>query len=200
MKRLSSSLFLAALLLLLVSSGVAKESWPPVLDMPYPNLKLLNQDGKLTELAQFKGKVILIEPIGMTCSACNAFADTSGAGGIGGAAQQQGLPSFHKLAKDYGRVTLPSQDVVVVHLLLYNAQMKPPTLADAKAWSKHFGLSTFDNEYVLVGKKEHQVYELVPGFQLVDREFRLVSDSSGHNPKNDLYKHLFPKLGALVNR
>ncbi len=178
----------------------SKTNWPPVVDMPYPNLKLVNQDGRMTELASFKGKVILVEPIGMTCAGCNAFADSNGVGPFKGASQQQGLPSMKKLISDYGRVQLPNQDLVVIQLLLYDMKMQPPSLKDAKAWAGHFGLSTYANEYVLVGKKEHQVYELVPGFQLIDREFRLVSDATGHKPKNDMYRHLFPYLGRLLNR
>jgi hypothetical protein len=174
------------------------QKWPPTLDMPYPDLKLVNQDGEITQLSQFKGKVIVVEPIGMTCPACNAFVDSKGAGGFQGNGQQKGLPSLKKLMSDYAGISWPNRDVVVVYLLLYNQSMKPPTLKDAKAWAKHFDLNTWDNEYVLVGKKQHQVYELVPGFQLIDKDFRLVSDSTGHNPKNDTYRHTFPMLGRLV--
>jgi hypothetical protein len=192
------ALVLAAAFFLTVPN-LAQE-WPPTLNMPYPDLKLLNQDGKVTQLSQFKGKVILVEPIGMTCAGCNAFADSNGVGGFKGNAQQKGIPSLRKLMSDYARVKLPNRDVVVVHLLLYNQKMKPPTLKDAKAWAKHFDLNTYDNEYVLVGKKKHQVYELIPGFQLIDRSFRLVSDSTGHRPLNDTYRHTFPMLGKLINR
>ena len=176
------------------------QSWPPTLNRPYPDLKLLNQDGRMTQLSQFKGKVILIEPIGMTCPACNAFADSNKVGGFQGNSQQKGLPSFRDLMRDYARIQFPNREVVVVQLLLYDQKMKPPSLQDAKAWAKHFDLNTRDNEYVLVGKKQHQVYELVPGFQLIDRNFRLVSDSTGHRPTNDTYRHTFPALGKLVNQ
>lgn len=190
-------LLVVALAVCFTAPVSSKESWPPVLNMPYPDLKLMNQDGKMTQLSQFKGKLIIVEPIGMSCQACNAFADSNGAGGFAGQSQQKGLPSFHKLIKDYGRVQFPNPDIVVVHLLLYDRGMKPPSLKDAKAWADHFGLKTYNNEYVLVGKKQHQVYELVPGFQLIDRDFRLVSDSTGHHPRNDLYRHLMPMLGRL---
>lgn len=188
------------LLFCLCQTAVAKGTWPPKVGMPYPDLKLLNQDGEMTKLSSFKGKVIIVEPIGMTCPACNAFADVEGVGGFKGNQQQAGIHNFKKLAKSYGRVQLPNRDVVVIHLLLYNQKMKPPTLKDAKAWAQHFGLSTFNNEYVLVGKKKHQVYELVPGFQLINRDFTLVSDSTGHHPKHDMYRDLFPKLGRLLSK
>lgn len=194
------TLALLTTLLAMALPASSKTAWPPVVGMPYPNLKLVNQNGKMTELASFKGKVILVEPIGMTCPGCNAFADGNQAGPFKGASQQPGLPSMKKLIRDYGRVQLPSQDLVIVHLLLYDMKMQPPSLKDAKAWASHFGMTTYNNEYVLVGKKQHQVYELVPGFQLIDRDFRLVSDATGHHPKNDMYRHLFPYLGRLLNR
>ncbi|MGE0488551.1 MAG: peroxiredoxin family protein [Vulcanimicrobiota bacterium] len=187
------------LLLGLVCPVGSKEAWPPVVGMPYPDLKLVNQDGKQTQLSSFRGKLIVVEPIGMTCPACNAFSDCDQVGGFAGQAQQKDLPSFRQAAQDYGRVRLPSQQVVLVQLLLYDRAMKPPSLKDAKAWAAHFNLRTSNNEYVLVGKKQHQVYELVPGFQLIDRNFTLVSDSTGHSPQHDLYRHLFPMLGRLVN-
>ena len=48
-------------------------NWPPKLNEPYPDLHLVDQDGKLTRLSEFKGKIILVEPIGMPCQACQAF-------------------------------------------------------------------------------------------------------------------------------
>src|SRR5579885_426641 len=48
-------------------------AWPPVNGQAYPDLKLLDQDGHEVALSSFKGKVILLEPVGMTCAACNAY-------------------------------------------------------------------------------------------------------------------------------
>ena len=183
-------LILFILVSLTCQGAVSQERWPATIGLPYPDLKLLNQDGKVTKLSSFKGKVIIVEPIGMTCPACNAFADSEKVGGFRGAQKQAGVHDFKNLARKYGRVELPNPNVVVIHLLLYDQNRKPPTLKDAKAWAKHFGLKTFDDEYVLVGKKKHQVYELIPGFQLIDQNFILVSDSTGHHPKHNLYRHL----------
>ena len=51
-------------------TGVADEShsfaWPPKLDEPYPDLVLQDYQGERVELSSFRGKVLLIEPIGMT--------------------------------------------------------------------------------------------------------------------------------------
>ncbi len=36
--------------------------WPPSVGQPYPDLKLMDEEGKTVSLSQFKGKVILLEP------------------------------------------------------------------------------------------------------------------------------------------
>ncbi len=41
-------------------------AWPPVLGQQYPNLQLSDAQGQPFELASLRGKVLLIEPVGMT--------------------------------------------------------------------------------------------------------------------------------------
>ncbi len=41
-------------------------------------------------------------------------------------------------------------------------------------------------------------YQKIPGFHLIDREFVLTHDSSGHHPEDDLYRDLLPALGQMV--
>lgn len=189
--------------LALLAPVLGQPSWPPQVGQPYPDLNLVNQDGKKTKFSSFKGKVILVEPIGMNCPGCNAFAGGASKGGFAGTTPQRGLPDFRSLVSQYARVQLPNPEVVVVHLLLYDHKMGPPSSKDAKAWAEHFGLSTFSNEYVLAGGKKLQgqaSYNMIPGFQLIDRDFRLLYDSSGHHPKHDLYRELLPALGRLIGR
>ncbi len=40
--------------------------WPPQAGAEYPEIELRNLEGDLVNLASFRGKVLLIEPIGMT--------------------------------------------------------------------------------------------------------------------------------------
>jgi len=40
--------------------------------------------------------------------------------------------------------------------------------------------------------------KVIPGFQLVDRDFILRSDATGHRPANDLWKHLLPMVPQLL--
>ncbi len=41
-------------------------------------------------------------------------------------------------------------------------------------------------------------YKMIPGFQLIDPEFVLRADSTGHHPKHDLFTELLPRLGEMV--
>ena len=60
----------------LLFSGILQANdftWPPKIAEPYPDLQLIDQTGKTVKLSSFKGKVILLEPLGMTCPACQAL-------------------------------------------------------------------------------------------------------------------------------
>ncbi|MDV6032997.1 MAG: hypothetical protein F9B45_23510 [Phycisphaera sp. RhM] len=57
------------------------------------------------------------------------------------------------------------------------------------------------NQIVLRGDPSmlsRQTYEMIPGFQLIDRDFVLRSDSCGHHPHDDLYKDLLPMLRTMA--
>ena len=57
--------------------------WPPRVGERYPNLRLLNSLGERIALESLAGKIILVEPIGMDCPACNAFAGANRRGSSG---------------------------------------------------------------------------------------------------------------------
>lgn len=44
-----------------------------------------------------------------------------------------------------------------------------------------------------------QSYKMVPGFHLIDRDFVLRRDSSGHHPVHNLYDDLLLTMGRLVS-
>ncbi len=175
--------------------------WPPKLNYYYPNLTLLDQDGKKVSLSQFKGKVIIVEPVGISCPACQAFAGGNRLGSFQGVTPQSDLRSFEEYAQTYAGVKLDNPKIVFVQLILYNMNLQAPSLAEAQAWSKHFQMSTSRNRYVLAGEQNmvgNASYNMIPGFQLIDQNFVLRSDSTGHNPTNDLYRHLLPTLKSLL--
>ena len=46
--------------------GSPPEPWPPVVGERYPDLELRDWQGERVQLSSYEGKVLLIEPIGMT--------------------------------------------------------------------------------------------------------------------------------------
>lgn len=47
-------------------SGPLPFAWPPTVGDAYPDVELLDHTGATVRLADFAGKVIVVEPIGMT--------------------------------------------------------------------------------------------------------------------------------------
>ncbi len=180
--------------------------WPPEIGQPYPDLNLVDQTGQRVSLSQFKGRILLIEPIGMTCPACQAFAggNRSEIGPYEGITPQADLQSIEEYLPKYaGGAKLDDERIVYVQLLLYSMSMQTPTAEDAKAWAEHFKMDRAKDRIVLAGEAYlvgDASYNMIPGFQLVNPEFVLVSDSSGHNPKDNLYEKLFPELGKLLKK
>lgn len=179
-------------------------AWPPRVGQPYPDLELLGLDGERVSLASLRGRVILIEPIGMDCPACNAFAggNRPGVGGFEGTRPQKGLPDTRQMLERYAGVSASDARLVHVQLLLYDMERAgAPTLELARRWSKHFGFGDGENEYVLVGEPYligRASYAMIPGYQLVDRDFVLRYDATGHRPRNDLWRELLPAVAALL--
>lgn len=190
---------------LLLSDTDASEisfAWPPRVGEPYPDLKLVDQTGATTRLADFRGKVILVELIGIPCGACQAFAGAHKKGAFRGAKVQSNLESIHVYARKYGRFDLNDDRVVFVQILLFNTNLQAPTLAEARAWADHFGMDRSKNRIVLAGSDSlatKQSYNLIPGFHLINRDFVLIRDSSGHHPTHNLYTDLLPAMGKEVH-
>ena len=112
------------------------------------------------------------------------------------------MPSLDDAARDYGRVSLDDSRLVVVHLLLYGFDMDAPSLDDAREWAEHYGLDERDNHVVLVGDARmlgSETYAMIPGLQLVDRDFNLRYDSTGHRPAHDMWTELIPGLARVLD-
>ncbi len=183
----------------------AASTWPPQLGKPYPDLRLLDAGGRQVQLSDYRGKVLLIEPIGVDCPACQAFAGahTEGVGPLRNCTPQQNLKSIEEYTEKYAGVSLDDPRLVYIQLLLYNwTQQAPPTLDEAREWAEHFGADRRPNQLVLVANAEMigpESYAMIPGFQLVDAEFVLRWDSTGHNPRHDLWSDLLPQLPDLLD-
>jgi hypothetical protein len=176
--------------------------WPPRVGEVYPDLRLVDQTGRTTSLSSFKGHVVLVEMIGMTCPACQGFSGAKKVGTFGGVDSDGGLTGIDELMSQYAPgVTFPSDDLVFVQILLFDMKMGAPTGDDARAWAEHFHRDAAKHEYVLAGGPalhNQASYVMVPGFQLVDRSFVLRWDATGHNPRHNLYRELLPAIPKIV--
>ena len=175
--------------------------WPPRVGEPYPDLQLVDQTGRLTSLASLKGRVLLVEMIGMTCPACQGFSGAKKLGTFGGIDSDGGLPSIDDLLVQYARGASLGDDLVLVQILLFDLKMGAPTADDARAWAAHFHRDAAKHQYVLAGGPalhNQASYVMVPGFQLVDRRFVLRWDATGHTPRHNLYTELLPAIPAIL--
>lgn len=178
-------------------------TWPPHVGERYPDLLLEDHQGNPGKLSDLEGKVILMELAAIPCKGCQAFAGGKKHGGYGGFSVQRDLDSIHDYAKRFAGVGLGrgDGDVVLVQVLLYGAGMSAPTREEVSGWAKHFQLDQAPNTLVLRGDASmlgKHTYDMIPGFHLIDRDFVLRYDSSGHRPKHDLYRDLLPALGEMV--
>lgn len=178
--------------------------WPPKLGELYPDLELTDQTDRRVRLSSFKGHVILIEPVGMTCPACQAFSGAHRYGSFEGVVPQQGLPSIEELFPRYtSGLSLSDERIAFVQVLLYSMSMGPPTPDDVRRWAGHFKLGRLKNYFVLAGTKDllgPASYNMIPGFQLVDRNFVMRADSTGHQPRHNLFTELLPMVPRLLEK
>jgi len=199
---ITSVVILVALLALSGVEGNAKTAWPPVLGKPFPDLELVDQTGEKVRMSSFKGSVILVEMIGMTCPACQAFSGAHRKGAYGKVTPQSGLQSIEEYFPQYANgVRLDHEEIVFVQILLYDMLMKAPSSKDAEKWAEQFDFDRSRNEVVLAGEKwlvGPASFKLIPGFQLIDRNFIVRSDSTGHHPKHNLFTHLLPMVPKLL--
>lgn len=176
-------------------------TWPPERSRTYPDLTLIDQDGNPTRLSDFKGHVILLEPVGMSCPACIAFSGGKQKGPFQGIEPQENLDSIQHYARNFGRVHLADPRIVFVQIILFNENMEAPSLKEVQAWARHFDFRRDRNQIVLAGTPE-MVTEasraIVPGFQLIDKSFVLRRDSTGQDPVDNLYHEFLPTLRELV--
>ena len=184
--------------------GTPLRVWPPSVGAWYRDLVLKDQTGAVTALSDFRGKVILLEVVGLTCRACHAFAGGNEAGKehFRGIEPQRGLGSIEEYARGYAKVSLDHPDIVFVQLVLYGMDGRSaPDEADVRAWASHFQMDRNRNEVVLIGDGRFispETRALIPGFHLIDRNGILRAMSS-NNPRHDrLHESLLPKLATLV--
>ncbi|MGE0711530.1 MAG: TlpA family protein disulfide reductase [Planctomycetota bacterium] len=162
--------------------------WPAVKGRAYPDLQLFDLEGNPFALSSLRGKVVLLEPVGLPCPACIAFSGGKAHGAFRGTKPQADLEDVWTYLERYG-VRAGHPDLVVVQVVFYGTYSSAPKLADVRAWAEHFALERHPNTRVLWADARYTrpvTYQMIPGFQLIDRRFRLLLDSTGHRPQDDL--------------
>ena len=179
--------------------------WPPQMNKQYPDIGLIDQEGKAFKLSDFRGKIILIETIDMAMAQSQAYsgAATFGPFGAKTAEVDKKLQPIQAIIGKYseGKITLPNPDIIYVKIIFYNATAAQALPTDATNWAEHFKLSKADNIFVAVPDKDLRIAattSLLPGFQLIDRAFNLRVDSSGLTPKHNLEMTLIPLIPKLL--
>lgn len=111
------------------------------------------------------------------------------------------MPSLDEAAEDWGGFALDADELVVVHLLLYGHDMQAPSLEDAREWAEHYGLDERPNHLVLVGDSNlisSATRAMIPGLQVVDRDFVLRLDGTGRRAPHDLWTEVLPGAAELL--
>ncbi len=173
--------------------------WPPKLNQKFPELTLYNQHGKIVSLSKVaRGRIILLEPVGMTCQACQAFSGGHDFGPFREVQPQSNLVSIEKSFPKYAEGgSLANPQIVFVQLILFNMDMDAPSLQEIREWAKHFKLAHKPNTYVLAGTPEmacRDSYDMIPGFLMIDKDFILRADATGPDPKHNLWRELLPSI------
>ncbi|MGE3174785.1 MAG: DUF4034 domain-containing protein [Planctomycetota bacterium] len=175
-----------------------RHSWPPEEGAPYPALEMRTVQGQPFDFASLRGKVVLIETVALGSPGSVGFA---GIDRFGTVQAQTGLASLDQLLKQHG-IDRDDPNLRTVHLLLYDSMSRQPSPENAKRWVEQTGLDRHANAIALLADsryKRHDTLQMVPGFQLLDRELTLRIDGAGANAPHNLYDHLFPGLAMLLH-
>ena len=113
------------------------------------------------------------------------------------------MPSMDDAARNYGGVSLDDDRLVFVHLLLYGFDMGAPSVAEAREWAEHYGLDERSNHLVLTGDASlvcDESFGMIPGLQVVDRNFVLRYDGAGRRAPHDLWTEVWPGVAELLEQ
>lgn len=181
------------------------DPWPPQMNVYYPDFSLVDQDGVTFNLSDLKGRLIILELVDMGSPLSQAYEGAGEKGAYGGPEQKvdPNTASFGALLSKFtdGALTLPHQDIVIVSFLIKNEKGDQPTLDDAAKWAAHFGLGKNVNHVVAISKQDFRGWQsdkILPGFQLIDKNFLLRVDSAGPEPKHNLSMTLIPLVPKLL--
>ena len=173
--------------------------WPPVDGKRFPQVELFDHNGRPFELGSLRGKPTVIEFISMSCAGCQAFAGGNKFGPYGELAVQGNLESFDTYFRQYAGFDLDSGQVNFVVAVVYNDKLKCPSAEDLRNWRSHFRLE-HPNMHIVSGPNlaSGTTFKMIPGFMLLDKNLVVLFDSTGHQPKHNLYSELLPAIPNLL--
>lgn len=179
------------------------EFWPPKLDQKFPELTLYNQHGKIVTLSKVaRGRPILLEPVGMSCRACQAFSGAHKYGPYKGIEPQANLEAIETSFPRYTEGgSLSNPNIVFVQLILFDMDMKAPAPETVREWAKHFKLAHKPNTHILAGTPKmvsQESFDMIPGFFLIDKKFVLRADATGHQPRHNLWREVLPSVPQVM--
>jgi len=178
--------------------------WPPKMNQQYPDLDLLDKDGRAFKLSDLKGYVIAISYVDMSSLVSQAQA---GAGVVGAYGTTKEIDKASQSFSDVVRknaadgFTLPNDAVLEVYVLVYAQDGSQATLNDAEKWAQHFDLGLSRGVIVAVPQNDMRgsnIQSILAGYQLIDQHMMLRVDSAGPEPKHNLSLTLVPLLSKLV--
>jgi hypothetical protein len=176
--------------------------WPPALNFPYPDLELVNFDGRRIKISDLKGKPTLIHLSAMSSPASQAFSGASRAGPFGNVQIQTSFQSLEDYFARYsGGVPFTDPGFNYVQIIFYDLDMQAPNVDELREWARHFHLERQANAYVLGGTSTLMggtTYKRIPGFQLLNKDSVMLVDVTGSKPRQGLFEDLLPAIPGLM--
>jgi len=179
--------------------------WPPVMNAAFPDIPLIDSSGAELKVSDFKGKVIIVEYIDMTSPVSHSYSGAKARGPYGGARHtfDESVSSLEETVskENQGQLSLPNPDIIVIKIIVFNEAGQQAKVDDALAWAGHFGFTRENNYIVSVPQKDLRdklTDKIVPGFQLIDKQFLLRVDSAGPEPKHSLQFRLVTMIPTLL--
>lgn len=177
-------------------------NWPPKLNQKFPDVALVDHQGRTFSFETLKGKPVLIEFIAMTCAACQAWSGAHKYGVFENLAAQQDLSSIEEYYKQYTPgLDLFDGKISFVQLIVYDTALEAPAVTKLAEWRKHFKFDQHKNTFIVTGGKalrNQESFRRVPGFMLLDKNGVVRFDALGHTPKHNPYTELLPGVKSLL--
>ena len=184
------------------------EIWPANMNEPYPNVDLLDKDGKRFTLSGLKGRVVILEFIDISSPISQGQSGAAVTGAYHGSTTSQEVDEYALPFSDVVKKSLnagfnlPNNNIIELKIIVYGAAGSQATVNDAQNWANHFALGAAgSNIIVAVTEKDFRSKRsdsVVGGFQLLDRNLLLRVDSAGPKPKHNLSMTLLPLVPKLI--